>query len=155
MRDKILIFGNSGAGKSTLAKRLSEDRGLTHLDLDSVSWQSPAVRLPVAESMLLIEQFMADNPAWVIEGCYGYLLEAVSAYCSEMIFLNPDLETCLRHNQHRPWEPHKYPDKSAQDKNLAMLQAWVKGYYQRDDEYSLSYHQKVYAAFAGTKKEIN
>ncbi|MEN1961331.1 AAA family ATPase, partial [Luteimonas sp. MJ246] len=36
---KVLVFGNSGSGKSTLAKRLAEEHGLAHLDLDLIVWE--------------------------------------------------------------------------------------------------------------------
>ena len=49
---RILIFGNSGAGKSTLARQLATERGLAHLDLDTLAWQpgSPPQRRPLKES---------------------------------------------------------------------------------------------------------
>ncbi|WP_415071942.1 AAA family ATPase [Hyphomicrobium sp.] len=36
---RLLIFGNSGSGKSTLARQLAQERGLAHLDLDTLAWQ--------------------------------------------------------------------------------------------------------------------
>ena len=150
---KILIFGNSGAGKSTLAARLSSEYAIPHLDLGSVGWASPAIRKEFIESKAEIETFMAQHDRWVIEGCYGSLLEVVAPCCTEMHFLNPGIEACLANNLRRPWEPHKYPSKEAQDKNLDMLQAWVKEYASRDDEYSLQYHEKIFSGYKGKKTE--
>lgn len=152
---KILIFGNSGSGKTTMAMRLAEEYALPHLDLDNVSWASPGVRKSFAESLEAMKDFMDQHPAWVIEGCYGSLLQAVAGQCNEMHFLNPGIEACLKHNLQRPWEPHKYPSREAQDKNLEMLQAWVKDYESRDDEYSLSAHRAIFDAFTGNKTEHN
>lgn len=152
---RILIFGNSGSGKSTLARHLAHSMAVPHLDLDTISWASPGVRKPVADSTREVESFMQQNADWVIEGCYGSLLEAVAPHCTELYFLNPGIETCLRHNRQRPWEPHKYESKQAQDKNLAMLQAWVGDYEQRDDEYSLQCHRRIFDGYEGKKQEYS
>ena len=153
---RILIFGNSGSGKSTLARQLADAHGLPHLDLDAIVWEPNQVavqRSPEAIAASLA-QFIADNPSWVIEGCYGELVEAASGHCTELVFLNPGLETCLAHNRARPWEPHKYASKEAQDAMLENLQAWVAGYYERDDPWSYRAHRRLFDAFAGAKREL-
>lgn len=150
---KILIFGNSGSGKTTLASRLANEHNIPHLDLDSVSWASPGIRKSFDDSASEIQLFMQQNDSWVIEGCYGSLIEEVASYCTEMHFLNPGIETCLKNNLQRPWESHKYESKAAQDKNLKMLQNWVKEYASREDEYSLKSHQAIFTSFTGHKEE--
>jgi len=152
---KILVFGNSGSGKSTLAKGLAAEHGLAHLDLDSIVWEPGKIavqRSPEAVAASLAE-FLDGHECWVIEGCYGELVEAASAHCTELVFLNPGLATCLEHNRRRPWEPHKYASKEAQDAMLEHLQAWVAGYYERDDQWSYHAHRRIYDAFAGQKSE--
>ena len=155
MTKRILIFGNSGAGKSTLAKKLASEHKLSHLDLDTLAWraESPPQRRPFSESKSEIEGFIFTHPSWVIEGCYSDLLEVAANHCSEMIFLNPGTEACVRNCQARPWEPHKYPSKEAQDANLEMLIEWVKAYESRQDEFSLSAHRKLFESFTGKKTE--
>jgi hypothetical protein len=69
------------------------------------------------------------------------------------VFLNPGLETCLEHNRRRPWEPHKYASKEAQDDMLENLQAWVAGYYQRQDQWSYHAHRQIFDSFVGRKSE--
>lgn len=150
---KILIFGNSGAGKTTLARHLVDRHGLAHLDLDTVTWDSSGVRKSYADSVQQVHLFIQQNTGWVIEGCYGSLIQEVAQFCNEMHFLNPGVEQCLRNNRQRPWESHKYPSQQAQDENLAMLQAWVKEYTTRQDEYSLNFHRMIYNNFTGRKQE--
>ena len=150
---KILIFGNSGSGKTTLARQLADEHSLTHLDLDDVTWRRPGDRKPLAESIREVDNFIAQYQQWVIEGCYGSLIQAVAGHCSELHFLNPGVDICLENNLQRSWEPHKYESKIAQDKNIEMLQAWVREYESRDDECSLKYHQEIYLHFEGWKKE--
>ena len=151
---KVIIFGNSGAGKSTLAKKLSGSEGLHHFDLDTVAWlaTSPPQIKPVAESMQAVQEFITQYDQWVIEGCYADLLELVAPQCNEMIFLNLSIESCIHNARNRPWEPHKYPSKSAQDENLEMLLQWIAGYETRQDTFSKASHQKLYESYAGPKE---
>lgn len=151
---RILIFGNSGSGKTTLARTLAEETGLVHLDLDQLAWQSPGVRRPLGESEAAIDAFVGEHSGWIVEGCYGDLLEAVLPHCTEIRFLNPGVESCVAHCRARPWEPDKYPSKAAQDEKLEFLLGWVRDYETRTDEYSLARHRAIYDRFEGRKMEI-
>lgn len=153
--NRILIFGNSGSGKSTLAKALCSERALAHLDLDSLAWEKadPPTRRSVSESAEEIRMFLKSNKAWVIEGCYSDLLTLVAEEADKAIFLNPGVDQCVSNCQSRPWEPHKYPTRKAQDENLQMLIEWVKQYPVREDEFSLKAHRALFERFAGEKVE--
>ena len=152
---RFVIFGNSGSGKSTYARTLSVRHGLAHLDLDTIVWEPGqiAVARPRADVIADLDAFLAANPAWVIEGCYGELVEHTAPHASELIFLNPGREACLANNRERPWEPHKYASKAAQDAMLESLQVWVADYYKRTDDWSLAAHRRVFDAHAGPKIE--
>lgn len=149
---RILLFGNSGSGKSTLAASLANAE-LTHLDLDSLAWlpTQPPQRMPLAESKALIDEFTSNNESWVIEGCYTDLLEMLADKATEVVFLNLPIEQCLKNASSRPWEPHKYASKEAQDANLEMLKDWIVQYEHRDDVFSLAAHTGFYEGFSGTK----
>lgn len=149
---RIVIVGNSGAGKSTLADHLAREHGLERLDLDTIAWDPGPQRRALAASQAELDAFCADHDAWVIEGCYADLAAHLLPRCTELIFLDPGLERCLAHNAGRPWEPHKYPSKEAQDANLAMLQEWVRSYYERGDVCSHAAHAALYASFTGAKR---
>jgi adenylate kinase family enzyme len=165
---KIIIFGNSGAGKSTLAKRLAVDKKLAHLDLDTLAWQvtSPPQRKTIKASLLDINHFTQTNASWIIEGCYGDLLELLvhckkdtlnessTAVANEIIFLDLPVANCIVNATNRPWEPHKYSSKQAQDDNLAMLIDWIKAYETRSDTFSKQAHQQLYECFDGKKTRI-
>ena len=153
---KIIIFGNSGSGKSTLARRLKEQSGLAHLDLDTLAWQAtqPPARKPLAESKQGIEAFMAQHPNWVIEGCYADLLDLVVPHACAAIFMNLTVAQCQQNARNRPWEPHKYASKAAQDAKLDMLLAWIANYTSRTDEFSFQAHHSLYNQFPLTKHMI-
>lgn len=151
---RILIFGNSGSGKTTLARALADETGLPHLDLDQLAWRAPGVRRPLAESIAAIESFALEHPGWIVEGCYGDLIEAVLPHCTEMRFLNPGVDACVANCRARPWEPHKYASREEQDEKLEFLLTWVRQYETRTDEYSLARHRAIFDRFPGRKVEL-
>ncbi len=150
---KIVIFGNSGSGKSTLAKGLAATNKLAHLDLDTIAWQAtqPPERLALFESSKTINHFFKDHSGWVIEGCYADLLALVISTADEVIFLNLPVPLCIANAKNRPWEPHKYESKAAQDANLAMLIEWISQYTSRSDTFSKIAHEKLFNEFKGKK----
>lgn len=153
---RTLVFGNSGSGKSSLARKLSAEHDLPHLDLDAIVWepgQVAVMRAPVAIRASL-DAFLNGHERWVIEGCYGELVEAAAPRCTQLVFLNPGLEACLANNRRRPWEPHKYASPEEQDAMLDNLQAWVRGYYSRDDQWSYAAHRRIFDAFPDAKTEV-
>lgn len=152
---KIVIFGNSGSGKSTLASSLAKENELEHMELDTIAWlpTSPPTRMPLEQSKEQISHFTSRNKKWVIEGCYADLLQLVINEATEVIFLNLPVETCVENAKTRPWEPHKYESKKAQDANLAMLIDWIKQYEVRSDTFSKNAHVKLYSEYTGLKKE--
>ncbi len=152
---RIVIMGNSGSGKSTLAKRLAAEHGLAHLDLDTLAWlpTTPPARALLEKSLAKLAAFTDAHDRWVIEGCYADLVEHAAAASTELVFLNPGVDVCIAHCRARPWEPHKYASKQAQDDNLGMLLDWVRAYETRDDECSLRAHRALFDRFAGAKRE--
>lgn len=152
---RMLIFGNSGSGKSTLAKAQSARHGCAHLDLDSIVWEPGRIaeERPREKVLADLDDFIARHGNWIIEGCYGELVAHAASACTELVFLNPGLDVCLANNRRRPWEPHKYDSPEKQDGMLENLQAWVAGYYQRDDAWSYAAHRRLFDAHPGAKTE--
>lgn len=153
---RIAVIGNSGAGKSTLARQIALDEGIPMLELDEIVWVPGeiGVERPRAEVLAGLDRFAAEHEAWVVEGCYGELVAHVAPRLTELIFLNPGLEVCLAHNRARPWEPNKYDSPSAQRAMEETLASWVRGYYDRDDAWSLTAHRRLFEAFTGAKREV-
>jgi adenylate kinase family enzyme len=153
---RILLIGNSGSGKSTLAARLASRDGLAHLDLDTLAWlpTDPPARRPLADSGREIAAFVTAHDRWVIEGCYADLVALAADRATELVFLNPGVDACIANARARPWEPHKYASREAQDTNLEMLIGWIRGYETRTDEMSLAAHRRLFDAFTGDKREL-
>lgn len=152
---KVLVFGNSGSGKSTYAQGLAAMHGLSHLDLDSIVWEPEKIAVQRAPPAIAasLDAFIAAHRDWVIEGCYGELVESAAAHCLQMVFLNPGLPACQANNQLRPWEPHKYASMEQQNTMLAALQAWVADYYVRSDGWSYRAHRRIFDQHRGPKVE--
>lgn len=152
---KVLVFGNSGSGKSTYAQALATAHGLTHLDLDSIVWEPGKIAVQRDPRAIAgsLNAFVAAHHEWVIEGCYGELVESAAVHCSQLVFLNPGLQACQANNLRRPWEPHKYESMEQQNTMLAALQAWVADYYVRDDDWSYRAHRRIFDEHRGSKVE--
>ena len=152
---KVLVFGNSGSGKSTYARTFAAREGLAHLVLDSIVWEPGKIAVQRSTESVIadLRSFLDSHSAWVIEGCYGDLVEAASAHCTLMVFLNPGVEVCLANNAARPWEPHKYASRKHQNAMLTKLQEWVLDYYQREDAWSYRAHREIFDSFTGPKME--
>ena len=155
VNQKIIVFGNAGSGKTTMSSRLSKQYNLAHLDLDTITWLDvkPPDRLPIADSLAKLNQFMVNNKSWVIEGCYTNLLLPVLDRTTLVIFLNLPVKLCVQNCKNRKWESHKYKSIEDQNHNLDMLIEWSKQYYTRSDEYSLNSHTKLFDDFNGKKIE--
>ena len=151
---RILITGNSGSGKSTMAAQVAAEYGLPHLDLDTLAWESPAVRRPLDDSVAAIRAFLDRNPQWVIEGCYADLIETSFPWRPELVLLHPGCEVCVQNCRDRPHEAHKYPTKEEQDRRLSFLLQWVSDYYERDGPMSLRGHLDLFERYDGAKRIV-
>lgn len=150
---RLILLGNAGAGKSTMARRVIGSADIPCLSLDEIAWDPGIKRKPFEESQTLLHQFINANEQWVIEGCYGDLIEAALPYSTELRFLNPGIETCVAHCNRRPWEPSKFSSAEEQEAMLTPLIQWVQEYETRDDEYGLKRHRRIFDGFSGDKHE--
>lgn len=147
------IVGNSGSGKSTLARILSGDDQKATLDLDSIAWEPNqiAVARPLDLAISDVNQFCDANNRWIIEGCYTRLISATLSRNPCLVALDPGVEQCIANCRARPWEPHKYASMEEQDSRLEFLLDWIRQYYCRSDDISLSAHKRLFDQYTGLK----
>jgi len=155
-RLRVAILGNSGSGKSTLARSLAAERGAPTLDLDTIAWEPAQIAVPrdPAVARADLDRFCDTHPDWIVEGCYGGLVEHALKHGPELVLLDPGKEACLRNCQSRPWEPHKYASRAEQDERLAFLLQWVSDDYIRDGDMSLRAHEAIFAAYPGPRRRV-
>ncbi len=151
---RLLLLGNAGAGKSTLARRLIAGRPIPRLSLDAIAWTAGTQRSPLQRSRRELLDFIRRHDEWVIEGCYGDLIETALPHCTELWFLNPGVDVCVEHCRNRPWESEKFNTPTEQAAMLPQLIDWVKQYETRDDEYGLPRHRRIFEEFRGPKREF-
>ncbi len=148
------IVGNAGSGKSTLAKKIQSQTQSTILDLDTITWDRAKLqkRRPIEDSQQELEKFLNDHShGWIVEGCYGELIEKALTSSPQLVFLDPGEEVCLKNCKNRAWEEHKYPSKEEQDKFLGFLLSWVSEYYRREGPMSHHFHRSIFDAYSGDK----
>lgn len=153
---RILIFGNSGSGKTTMAHALADRPAMAHLDFDDIAWEPDAwgARRSLQETVAVLDEFMRNHSLWVIEGCYGDLIEHVVPHCTELCFLNPGIDTCIANCRKRPREQDAASSRVEYQKLLDDLLTWVRQYESRDDEFSLKRHRAIFESFTGQKQEF-
>jgi len=152
------IIGNAGSGKTTLAKKIQSQNQSAILDLDTITWDRAKIqrRLPIEDSERELDRFIKNNSEkWIIEGCYGELIERTLRHSPQLIFLDPGESVCLQNCQGRQWEKHKYPSKEDQDKFLKFLLSWVSEYYRREGPMSHRFHRALYESYPGEKLVIS
>jgi len=149
-----VIVGNAGSGKTTLAKMIQNQTKARILDLDEITWQRGQIqrRRTAEDSIKDLSVFIATDPSnFIVEGCYGELIENSFQYSPQLIFLDPGEQKCLENCRNRGWESHKYSSKIEQDKLLSFLLSWVSEYYRREGPMSHVFHQRLFDEFRGTK----
>ncbi|MBL8811448.1 MAG: hypothetical protein JNM43_14850 [Planctomycetaceae bacterium] len=155
---QVSILGNSGSGKSTLARTLADFCKARVLDLDTVAWEPGKIAVPRDPALACrdIDQFIAESKlnAWVVEGCYGNLVQHTLLHLPLLIFLDPGVEQCLSHCRSRPFEPHKYRTAEEQNSMLPALLSWVQDYYTRSGEMSHQDHLQRFELYAGPKVRL-
>lgn len=150
-KQRVVIFGNCGAGKSALAKKLAFERGLAHLDVDTLAFDESGNRLPVEDTRKAITDFLSQHQGWVVEGCLADLLGEALDRSDECIFMDPGVEVCKDNCKDAPTEVLRYTGTSLTLEDLTGLLEFVAAYEKRSDDFSHSAHKALFDAYEGEK----
>jgi adenylate kinase family enzyme len=93
---KIAVVGTTCSGKTTVARRLAEQHGVPHVELDALHW-GPGWSEPSAEDFRAkVEEALAGD-GWVADGGYhGKIGELVLERADVVVWLDLPLWTILR-----------------------------------------------------------
>lgn len=152
---KILIIGNSGSGKTTFAKKLSSDLDLPCFEVDSFVWK------PIGYNEKRSEKEIDDSineilkrDSWIVEGVFGKIAEYFINDANKLIFLNPDIETCLARLSVRGPTYDKYETRAEAESGFAELVSWAGEYKTRETKSSYMFHKKMFDVFEGDKEMV-
>lgn len=67
MMSRIVFLGNAGGGKSTLARKMGEQRGLVHFEIDKLLWREGWVAAPMDIYSEQHKQIISGEN-WIIDG---------------------------------------------------------------------------------------
>ncbi len=96
MPTRIAVVGTTCAGKTTVAKRLAEQHGIPHVELDALHW-GPGWSEPTAEEFRARVEEALSAESWVADGAYhGKLGDLVVEKADLVVWLDPPLATVLR-----------------------------------------------------------
>ncbi len=87
--DRTLIIGNSGSGKTWRSLRLAETLGTEAVERDGIHWEPGGCNV-ARDKKLAIEAVRQSgaNPAWIIEGVYGWLAQGATSRATGLIWLD-------------------------------------------------------------------
>lgn len=140
---RIAIVGNSGSGKTVLARRLGKIVRAPATSLDLLHWHNGEKR-DEAEATRMVAD-LAKQPAWIIEGVYGWLVQAALVRATTFVWLDLPWAECLagiktRHSQRKAGMPD----------DAALLQ-WAEAYWDRQTSSSFKGHERIFRSFPGAK----
>ncbi|WP_338584854.1 adenylate kinase [Pseudomonas sp. MAG733B] len=138
---RTLIIGNSGSGKSWLAQRLAEQLQVPWIDLDRIHWLSDEHSIPRPRAEALgMARIAADEPRWVIEGVYGWIVSEVIHRATALVWLSVEDEVCVANIRQR---------ETKDDERLVALLEWAGSYRMRDGSSGFAAHRRLFEGFAG------
>jgi hypothetical protein len=143
---RSVIIGNSGSGKTWLAGRMAAVAACPVLDLDRVYWDDQALlkKRPAALALQMTADF-AREPAWVIEGVFGWLADVALPQATALIWLDLPWEACRAGIAQRGVAP------SQSQAEYDGLLAWAERYWHRPSSSSHAGHHAMFERFAGAK----
>ena len=90
-RPRLRILGESGGGKTTAGRAIAASLGVPFLELDNIHWHMvqpmySTYRSP-EECAALLQAFLDENPAWVMDGSYSRWSQAAMDAATEGVLI--------------------------------------------------------------------
>ncbi len=131
---RIMIIGSGGSGKSRLAARLGVILELPVYHLDRLFWH-PGWQETPRDEWRAIQERIAAQPRWIVDGNYSGTLEVRLAACDTVIWLDLPTWVCLlgaleRYLRYRGRTRPDMGEECTERLNWAYL-GWIRSYRRR------------------------
>lgn len=95
---RVAVVGASCSGKTTLARRLAEQLGVPHVELDALHHGPNWTEASAEELQAKVRAALAAAPeGWVVDGNYdAKLRDVVLAQADTLVWLDPPFTTAIR-----------------------------------------------------------
>ena len=152
---KIHIIGGSGTGKTTLAKKLAQEYGIPHYDLDDIRWANTGdygTKRDESERDALLDEILKRDD-WIIEGVYYQWCGRCFAEADKIYLLNTPRRT-YRHRIIRRFVRRKLHIEKGKKETLRSLRNLLKwaDKYQKADMAEI---RKILGAYPDKVIELN
>lgn len=143
---KTLIIGNAGSGKSWLAERLAARLGVASIDLDFFHWLPGGYDVARdRDEAIRLTRAAARGEHWVMEGIYGWLVDAVQSDATALVWLCVDEAECVANIRQRGVRRGGTAD------SFELLLRWAGTYRSRRGSSSYDGHRTIFERFAGDR----
>jgi len=92
--DRVIVVGTTGAGKSTFARRLAQQLGIPHVEIDALYWDADWQAKPLPQFRELASAVAAGS-RWIVDGNYGAVRDVVWPRATTVIWLNYRFATVM------------------------------------------------------------
>ncbi|MGJ7042831.1 MULTISPECIES: AAA family ATPase [Rhizobiaceae] len=144
---RVLIFGNAGTGKTWLAREIGAIIGRSVVHLDDLRWH-PGQYGVARDNQLVFDEVVEAGRAetWLMEGVYGWLVSAVLARVTTLVWIDLPEEECIANVRARGIQG------GGSEENFHELIEWVRAYRKRENSSTCySGHARLFEAHAGSK----
>jgi adenylate kinase family enzyme len=125
---KIAVVGTSGSGKTTVARRLAEQHGVPHVELDALHWGPAWTPCPTEEFRGRVQEALAGG-AWVADGSYhGKLGESVLEQADFVVWLDLPFRTVAA----RTWTRTLRRIRRREELWSGNRETWRDAFFSRD-----------------------
>lgn len=145
---RLAIIGNSGSGKSTLARAIGGQFKLPVHHLDSIHWEALGVQRDDEAATRMVRGIAATD-AWIVEGVFGWLVEAALPSATDLVWIDLSWEDC------RDGLERRGPVQEGSSSAFDELLSWANGYWVRTTSSSYAGHSSLYESFQASKLRIS
>lgn len=91
---RITVVGTTGSGKTVFARRLAQQLGVPHVELDAIHWGPDWTPVPLQEFRERTEQLL-NGRAWTTDGNYSKVRDIVWRRADTVVWLDYPLPLIL------------------------------------------------------------